>query len=378
MKTVAIVGFCSITRNADLYGTYGGFFLDTYDFLSLKKDVDKNVEIVCFGAGMLFYKYVLEIEKIFSKTIAYVVDNDRDKIGREIEVGGKKYKVNSVESLVDEKDDFIMIITCADNKTIVRQIGELNSDIRYYRSGDILEAYHVWKAKTVVLPRSFRLVENPIIPKVIHYCWFGKGKLPDRYREWMKSWKKYCPDYEIIEWNESNYDVYKNKYIGDAYRARKWAFVSDYARLDVIYEHGGIYLDVDVELLKNLDELLYAKGFIGFELFNCVDTGLGFGAVRNLPVIGEMRDIYNSMTFLDFVDEADYKKKRRSGQMKLCTDYQTDVLKRHGLVSDSFVFQQIADLQVYPVPVLCGMVHSKNVLTSNTYSIHHYAASWLK
>ena len=352
--------------------------MDAYDFVALREDVNENKKIICFGAGMLFSKYVVEIEKIFSKPIDYVIDNDEDKIGGEVVVGGESYKVNSVESLIDEEESFIVVITCADTKAIARQICNLNNNIRYYSSTDILEGYHLWKAETVVIPRSLRITEKKIIPQIIHYCWFGKGKLPDKYCEWMKSWKKYCPNYEIVEWNESNYDVNKNRYISDAYSAHKWAFVSDFARLDVIYEYGGIYLDVDVELLKPLDELLYSKGFVGFELFDCVDTGLGFGAVKNLPVIGEMRAVYDNLIFLDFADKADYLQKRRSGQMKLCTDYQTDVLKRHGLVPDSFKFQYVADLQVYPVPMLCGKVHSKKVITDNTYSIHHYAASWLK
>ena len=93
-----------------------------------------------------------------------------------------------------------------------------------------------------------------MIPKIIHYCWFGGKEKPKDVLDCIASWKKYCPDYKIIEWNETNYDVHKNQYMSDAYKERKWAFVSDYARIDVVYTYGGIYLDTDVEVIKPLNE----------------------------------------------------------------------------------------------------------------------------
>ena len=100
-----------------------------------------------------------------------------------------------------------------------------------------------------------------MIPKVIHYCWFGGNPLPDEAKRCIDSWKKYCPDYKIIEWNESNYDVNSNEYMKAAYNEKKWAFVSDYARVDVVYRYGGIYMDTDVELIKPLDKFLYQSPY---------------------------------------------------------------------------------------------------------------------
>ena len=94
------------------------------------------------------------------------------------------------------------------------------------------------------------------IPKIIHYCWFGGGPISAESQKCMESWKKYCPDYKIIEWNEQNFDISQNRYAQQAYEAKKYAFVSDYVRLAVLYEYGGIYLDTDVELVRPLDELL--------------------------------------------------------------------------------------------------------------------------
>ena len=119
-----------------------------------------------------------------------------------------------------------------------------------------------------------------MIPKKIHYCWFGNNSMPDEYIKYIDGWKKLCPDYSIIRWDESNYDVNKHPFISKAYKDRKWAFVSDYARLDIIYNNGGIYLDTDVQLIKNIDELRRFRAYVGFEAESFINTGLGFGAEK--------------------------------------------------------------------------------------------------
>ena len=130
-----------------------------------------------------------------------------------------------------------------------------------------------------------------MIPKKIHYCWFGKNRLPDKAVKCINSWKKYCPDYEIIEWNEDNFDVRQNGYTEFTYDNRKFAFLSDYARLQIVLKEGGLYFDVDVEIIRPLDELLVHKAFFGFETEEYVNTGVGFGAeANNLIVAGMLRE----------------------------------------------------------------------------------------
>lgn len=131
-----------------------------------------------------------------------------------------------------------------------------------------------------------------MIPKKIHYCWFGKNPLPNEVKKCIESWKLFCPDYEIIEWNEENYDVFKIDYMAEAYKAEKYAFVSDYARLDIIYNNGGIYLDTDVELIRPLDDLLHHSCYLGMELPGRVATGLGFGAVKGNNFLYENMKYY--------------------------------------------------------------------------------------
>lgn len=135
------------------------------------------------------------------------------------------------------------------------------------------------------------------IPKVIHYCWYGKGPKPECFEKCYASWKKYAPDYEIVEWNESNTNIEGHPFMQQAYAAKKYAFVSDVARLNVIYEYGGIYLDTDVELRMPLDDLLEYSSFFFFDVNNRINTGLGFGAEKNHLVVGKMMDDYQEITY---------------------------------------------------------------------------------
>ena len=153
------------------------------------------------------------------------------------------------------------------------------------------------------------------IPKIIHYCWFGGGSISAESQKCMESWKKYCPDYKIIEWNEQNFDISTNRYAQQAYEAKKYAFVSDYVRLAVLYEYGGIYLDTDVELVRPLDELLEYKGFIGMERSApspygrtlLVNTGSGVGAEPGCEMIGKMLAGYRNAAFIQETGEPDLR-----------------------------------------------------------------------
>ncbi len=212
------------------------------------------------------------------------------------------------------------------------------------------------------------------IPKIIHYCWFGYGKKSELVERCIESWKKYAPECEIIEWNESNYDVSKNRYMRQAFEEKRWSFISDYARLDIVYEHGGIYLDTDVELIRPIADLLESDGFCGFEraykngLYS-VNTGNGFGANKNDPVIKTMRDYYDGFTFIN--DDG-------TQNLRPSPFYNTKALVSVGLDCDNSI-QTIGNIKVYPYEYFCPVdweTH-KCETTLNTYSIHHFDASWL-
>ena len=136
-----------------------------------------------------------------------------------------------------------------------------------------------------------------MIEKKIHYIWFGSNPLPPLAKKCIESWKKFCPDYEIVEWNETNFDVNQNIYTKEAYENKKWAFVSDYVRLYALYHHGGIYMDTDVEVLKNLDDYLNHDAFSGFESSNAIPTGI-IGAKKGNYHIKQLLNEYNDRHFI--------------------------------------------------------------------------------
>ena len=138
-----------------------------------------------------------------------------------------------------------------------------------------------------------------MIPKVIHYCWFGGKELPKLAQKCIKSWEKNCPDYEIKRWDESNFDINLCPlYVRQAYENKKWAFVTDYVRLKIIYDNGGIYLDTDVEVRKSLDKFLEYNAFFGFENGKNVNTGSGFGAEKHSSIVERIMEQYKDISFI--------------------------------------------------------------------------------
>lgn len=207
------------------------------------------------------------------------------------------------------------------------------------------------------------------IPKVIHYCWFGGNPLPTSATKCIESWKKYCPDYEIIQWNERNYDLASAPlYVRQAYEAKKWAFVTDYIRLEIVYQHGGIYLDTDVEVIRSLDPLLRHDCFIGRQPGFQVNTGSGFGAVKGHPLLKIMLDDYQDIPFI-----------KENGEMDLwtCPHRNSQWLFEHGLRYDDS-YQELAGAAIYPIEYFSPKDAYTRVIskTKNTYSIHHCDGSW--
>lgn len=207
-----------------------------------------------------------------------------------------------------------------------------------------------------------------MIPKVIHYCWFGKNPLPELAQKCIASWEKFCPDYEIIEWNESNVDITQCKYMEDAYKEKKWGFVSDYARNKIIYENGGFYLDTDVEIIKPLDELLSHQAILGFESETQIAAGLIIASEKGNGVIKEMYELYHNLSFYN-----------DDGSLNLTPSpvYNTAVLVKHGLIPNN-TLQTVENITVFPTEYFCPKDFYTGIITitPNTYAIHHYDASW--
>lgn len=208
-----------------------------------------------------------------------------------------------------------------------------------------------------------------MIPKIIHYCWFGNNPLPELAIKCIESWKKYCPDYTIRQWDESNFDITSCAYVREAFEEQQWAFVSDYARLKVIYENGGIYLDTDVEIIRPIDDLLENSCFCGVEPTGYVATGLGFGAEKGNQIVGKMLDEYRNIHFRAGNGVYD-----RTG----CPIRNTKPLTQIGFCYNGQIWEKM-NVIVYPADFFCPMNrHTGEIsITKNTYSIHHYSALWI-
>ncbi len=203
-----------------------------------------------------------------------------------------------------------------------------------------------------------------MIPKKIHYCWFGGNPLPKLAKKCIKSWKKYCPDYEIIRWDESNFDISNAPlYVQQAYNAKKWAFVTDYVRLCAMVTYGGIYMDTDVEVIRSLDCFLEHKAFSGFEDEVHIQTGI-MACEKDFSLFKEFLDYYKDAVFIN-----------QDGTYNLTTNVivMTDIVGKYGLRRDG-TYQIVGDMALYPKEYFCPLYFNS---TENTYTIHWFAGSWL-
>lgn len=206
-----------------------------------------------------------------------------------------------------------------------------------------------------------------MIPKIIHYCWFGRGNMPQLAVKCIESWKKYLPEYEFKRWDEDNFDVNKYPYVKEAYENRRFAFVTDVVRLHALYTEGGIYMDTDVEVLKPLDSLLIYDAISGFETENQIPTGL-MASVANHPMIGELLKEYDDIHF-----------DMGNGHIDLTTNVEriTKTFLKYGLVLNN-TKQTINDFTLLPKDYLCPKSYEdgKINITDNSLTIHHFAGSW--
>lgn len=213
-----------------------------------------------------------------------------------------------------------------------------------------------------------------MIPKVIHYCWFGRNPLPPLAIKCIESWKKFLPDYEMKEWNEDNFDVNMIPYTKEAYEVKKYAFVSDYARFWILYHYGGLYFDTDVEVIKNMDDIIARGPFMGCEgeasdtSVASVAPGLGLGVNPGLPFYNEMLELYSTLYFVN---------PNGSYNQKTIVAYTTEMLCNYGLKNTNEL-QKCAGMWIYPKDYFNPMMDNGLInMQENTCCIHHYAASWL-
>ncbi len=216
-----------------------------------------------------------------------------------------------------------------------------------------------------------------MIPKKIHYCWFGRNPLPESAKKCIASWRKYLPDYEIIEWNEDNFDVNSIPYTAQAYAAKKYAFVSDYARFKILYEHGGLYFDTDVEVIRPMDDIISKGPFMGFEIdpcgkrpFGAVNPGLGLGATVKLSLYQQILEYYRSLKFI--LPDGSYN------IADAVVNITTRELVKQGLQSIPGI-QTVDGIKIYPSDFFNPFddLTGRLIKTENTRTIHWFTKTWM-
>lgn len=209
---------------------------------------------------------------------------------------------------------------------------------------------------------------NEKIPRIIHYCWFGKNPLNEEAIQCINSWKKYFPDYEIIQWDESNFDFERCSYAKDAYQAKKWAFVSDYARFKILYEHGGFYFDTDVEAIKSFNDIIISGPYFGKEQspsgYYMINPGLGMAAFPHMELYKQIVEYYENIDF------------NPNSHITVC-DHVTKFFQKKGYRGDNTT-ENIEGYKIYPPEYFCPKDYLTGVLTltDNSHSIHLYSSTW--
>ncbi len=324
-------------------------------------------KLFLFGAGRRTKLLCQETD--LKGKITAIIDNNEQLWNHTFCMEEEKIPIISRQSFIAYVKDqnlsniILMIMPAFSSWEIIKQLDQESvlNDLNCYVM-DLLMEYYERK------PFSFtKGIEK--IPRKIHYCWFGKKQIPNHLRNYMETWKEKCPDYEIVRWDESNYDISKNKYMREAYECQKWGFVPDYARLDIIFREGGIYLDTDIELKKPLDVLLCDEMFCSAANSFAINFGQGFGAVRGHPLVKQLRDFYDNRSFY-----------YEDGNMNLtpCFSYQNIVLRRFGFQVKN-QYQKIGDVVIYPSEVAApaGIKGLQNNFTENTIMDHHTDLSWI-
>lgn len=335
------------------------------------KDLKKLIlqkKTICFGTGIQGMRAPVYFQNwdLSDRLIAFC-DNDLLKIGSEIAYADRKIPVIAPPGLLEyDPDKTLILITSLAYESIYDQLFRLLADYDYTVTSldETADAELDSSSYNAVVKES----DKQMIPKIIHYAWFG-GDKPKAIADNIAGWKKICPDYHFIEWNNDNYDVHKNRYMKQAYERHAWGFVPDYMRLDALYQYGGIYLDTDIELIKKPDELLYQNCFASVDASLTMNLGSGFGCRAGEPIIKELRDYYDTVDFI-----------REDGSIDKtsCNTHSLKVLTRYG-VSINNRLQNVDGMNIYPMVFQGKNQYTGKIrVTDKTFWIHHGNMSWFR
>lgn len=339
-------------------------------FEEMQREItEKDMSIVIWGAGVIGTVTTPEILKRYDLTqrIAFYIDNDSVMQGRNMKVQDREVGIRAVDALSTEGKNTALILAVSRYAEVLEQLERMmcTADMICY----LMPMMCIRNFCSDISDGEPVLSDKSLIPKKIHYMWLGKKQIPSNLQKCIDSWKKYCPEYEIIQWNENNYDIHKHPYMQAAYEKRAYGFVPDYARLDILYRHGGIYMDTDVEVIKNLDPLLNQEAFCGVEKWQVLNFGGCSGAIKGHRMIGNFLKAREDVLFLD----ADGRQNTVT-----CGYYDTNVALENGYCINGKT-QSIQGMNIYasdyfhPYDYMSGHTY----MTEHTYSTHWFNGGWL-
>lgn len=342
------------------------------DYTSLVKKVKENdSRIIVYGAGMIgqiIVPYLVRKYNLYSHIDCFI-DIDKRKKGQKIYIDNYIYEIKNTDYLEENKDNQIILITNSKYSKVL----EFLDNIQTLESTDgyivpIMQLHEIEENNNcIIIEKKYK---TQLIPKKIHYCWFGKKEMPQFLCSCINSWREKCPDYEIIEWNEDNYDINRHEFTKEAYTNGKYGFVTDVARLDILYENGGIYLDTDVTLLKNLDNCLYQEGFIGTEKWGNINSGGGCGFMKEQAMLKKLIDYRENFQFM-----------MSDGSLNIETNgvYESKPFLDAGFRPDN-TLQEIEGVTIYPSYVNhpYDYMSCETHLRNATMSVHHFFGGWME
>ena len=342
------------------------------DYTSLVKKVkENNSRIIVYGAGMIgqiIVPYLVRRYNLYSHIDCFI-DTDKRKKGQKIYIDNYIYEIKNTDYLEENKDNQIILITNSKYSKVL----EFLDNIQTLESTDgyivpIMQLHEIEENNNcIIIEKKYK---TQLIPKKIHYCWFGKKEMPQFLCSCINSWREKCPDYEIIEWNEDNYDINRHEFTKEAYTNGKYGFVTDVARLDILYENGGIYLDTDVTLLKNLDNCLYQEGFIGTEKWGNINSGGGCGFMKEQAMLKKLIDYRENFQFM-----------MSDGSLNIETNgvYESKPFLDAGFRPDN-TLQEIEGVTIYPSYVNhpYDYMSCETHLRNATMSVHHFFGGWME
>lgn len=330
-----------------------------------------KLPVIMFGAGSVGMTIAPSLLQRYdlTKYIEVCIDNDSRLWGKLVDMAGREVRVCSMNYLEYAPKNAVILLNVSRYQDILRKLDSLDSTKKMKCLIIPMMCFHNFHNFYRAGEGNIIKTEKPLIPKRIHYMWFGKNPLPQNLRRCIDSWKKHCPDYEIVRWDENNYDLDRNPYMRQAYEKGAYGFIPDYGRLDILYRYGGIYMDTDVELLRPLDPLLYQEAFCGVEKWQLINCGGCCGAMPGHRAIKALLDERRGVSFV-----------RADGSLhKMPSGYfETKAVIRYGYQING-MNQNVLGMNIYssdyfhPYDYMTG----KTEVTENTVSIHWFNGGWL-